>query len=374
MSHIFVSPHPDDAALSCGGLIANLRELGQNVIILSVYSGHGDLDRLTSYQRQALGFGGKAIWPASQAFDSGSIAADNVVPGETAEALAPWQAEPARLKQTQREADDSAKEFWQRASWYRRADISATSLPGGRSRDTSNGQGVIDPGAVAVAAAAGEAMAQRRQEDERYALFAEAAVVFLDLPDAVFRGYEGDEQLLGTVRENDAAPIDLLRKEIARLEPQRVYFRSASAHTLITSSAVAWAPHYSVMRKPGRCLALIGATRSPSTRTSRTPTGSSLIRRWACPRTTPLGFQPAFGLRQRSPTSPMCSSRRCRGLRNTNHRCHTSSAPMRRWPTPCARKVRRLRCRAAAPVRLSATGAPYVASANGFALARTPTQ
>ncbi|NQW55368.1 MAG: PIG-L family deacetylase, partial [Chloroflexi bacterium] len=177
MSHIFVSPHPDDAALSCGGLIANLRELGQNVIILSVYSGHGSLDRLTTYQRQALGFGGKAIWPASQAFDSGSIAADHNVPGETADALAPWQAEPARLKQTQREADDSAKEFWQRASWYRRADISATSLPGGRTRDTSNGQGVIDAGAVAVAAAAGEAMAQRRQEDERYALFAEAAVV-----------------------------------------------------------------------------------------------------------------------------------------------------------------------------------------------------
>jgi len=162
VSHIFVSPHPDDAALSCGGLIANLRELGQNVIILSVYSGHGDLDRLTSYQRQALGFGGKAIWPATQAFDSGSIAADNAVPGETADALAPWQAEPARLKETQREADESAKEFWQRASWYRRADISATSLPGGRTRDTSNGQGVLDPGAVAVAVAAGEAMAQRR--------------------------------------------------------------------------------------------------------------------------------------------------------------------------------------------------------------------
>ena len=44
MAHIFVSPHPDDAALSCGGLIANLRELGQNVVILSVYSGHGSLD------------------------------------------------------------------------------------------------------------------------------------------------------------------------------------------------------------------------------------------------------------------------------------------------------------------------------------------
>jgi LmbE family N-acetylglucosaminyl deacetylase len=42
MSHIFISPHPDDAALSCGGLIAHLRELGQNVIIISVFSGHGD--------------------------------------------------------------------------------------------------------------------------------------------------------------------------------------------------------------------------------------------------------------------------------------------------------------------------------------------
>ena len=91
-------------------------------------------------------------------------------------------------------------------------------------RITTLGRGGSDTSAVAVAAAAGEAMAQRRQEDERYALFAEAAVVFLDLPDAVFRGYEGDEQLLGSVRDNDAAPIDLLRKEIARLEPQRVYF------------------------------------------------------------------------------------------------------------------------------------------------------
>jgi hypothetical protein len=76
MSHIFISPHPDDAALSCGGLIAHLRELGQNVIIISVFSGHGDLNRMTPYQRQALGFGGKAIWPSTQAFDSGSIATD----------------------------------------------------------------------------------------------------------------------------------------------------------------------------------------------------------------------------------------------------------------------------------------------------------
>ncbi|MEI7604913.1 MAG: PIG-L family deacetylase [Chloroflexota bacterium] len=224
MSHIFISPHPDDAALSCGGLIANLRELGQNVIILTVYSGTGALDALTPYQRQALGFGGKAIWPATEAFDRGSIAADHDVPGETDAGLAAWQAEPSRLAATQRDADASAKEFWQRASWYRRADISATTLPRGRSADASDGQGANEPGAVAIAAAAGDAMAQRRMEDERYALFAEASVVFLDLADAVFRGYEGDEQLFGAVRAGDDAPVDLLRREIARLEPQRVYF------------------------------------------------------------------------------------------------------------------------------------------------------
>jgi len=66
-------------------------------------------------------------------------------------------------------------------------------------------------------------MAQRRLEDETYAAFAEASIVFLDLPDAVFRGYEGDDELLGMPREDDNAPFELLRQEIARLEPQRVY-------------------------------------------------------------------------------------------------------------------------------------------------------
>jgi LmbE family N-acetylglucosaminyl deacetylase len=50
------------------------------------------------------------------------------------------------------------------------------------------------------------------------------SVVFLDLPDAVFRGYEGDDELLGPVRPDDDAPVAILRREIARLEPQQVYF------------------------------------------------------------------------------------------------------------------------------------------------------
>ena len=41
MTHVFVAPHPDDVALSCGGLIASLRELGQTVTILTVFSGDG---------------------------------------------------------------------------------------------------------------------------------------------------------------------------------------------------------------------------------------------------------------------------------------------------------------------------------------------
>ena len=73
------------------------------------------------------------------------------------------------------------------------------------------------------AAAAGDLMARRRMEDERYAYFAEASIIFLDLPDAVFRGYEGDEQLLSAPRADDTAPFELLRTEIARLEPQKVY-------------------------------------------------------------------------------------------------------------------------------------------------------
>ena len=43
MTHVFVAPHPDDVALSCGGLIASLRELGQNVTIVTVFSGNGDV-------------------------------------------------------------------------------------------------------------------------------------------------------------------------------------------------------------------------------------------------------------------------------------------------------------------------------------------
>ena len=94
MTHVFVAPHPDDVALSCGGLIASLRELGQNVTILTVFSGNGSDDGLTDYQREALGFGSKALWPATEAFNRSAIEAD----WPTAALVPSWAADdgPAR--------------------------------------------------------------------------------------------------------------------------------------------------------------------------------------------------------------------------------------------------------------------------------------
>ena len=220
MTHVFVAPHPDDVALSCGGLIAGLRELGQNVTIITVYSGEGGL---TGYQRDALGFGTKALWPATEAFNRADIAADHPFDPAYAGMLPAWAATDDRLDATQSDADAAAKRFWQRSSWYRRASVRNQALAGQALIDALPTQGAVLTDEIVDAAADGDAAARRRLEDERFAYFAEASVVFLDLPDATARGYVGDAQLLGLPRVDDDAPIDILRTEIARLEPQRVY-------------------------------------------------------------------------------------------------------------------------------------------------------
>jgi len=220
MTHVFVAPHPDDVALSCGGLIASLRELGQNVTILTVFSGDGSVDRLSPYQREALGFGTKALWPSTEAFNRSAIAAD----WPTAALVPAWAATDEGLEATQSESDAAAKRFWQRSSWYRRASIRNVPLADQPVIDELPTQGAVVTDEVVDAATAGDLVAQRRVEDERYAYFAEASVVFLDLPDAVFRGYDGDDELLGNPHDDDEPPLHLLREEIDRLEPQRVYF------------------------------------------------------------------------------------------------------------------------------------------------------
>ena len=216
MTHVFVSPHPDDAALSCGGLIASLRELGQNVTIISVFSGGPrNGDTLDDYQRAALGFGTKAVWPNSEAFRRDNIGADVPVPA----GAAPWAADPERVAVTQEFANTRARQFWQRAAWSRNANVTNVETAERPLADSVGGQGSEE----AIDFGAADAMTIRRTEDERYAFFMEASVIQLDLPDAVFRGYVGDEQLLGTVRDDDPAPYELVRREILRLEPQLVY-------------------------------------------------------------------------------------------------------------------------------------------------------
>lgn len=215
MTHVFVAPHPDDAALSCGGLIHALRELGQNVAIVTVFSGGPDA-AMTDYQRTALGFGSKAHWPNSEAFRRANIPADFPEPA----AASGWAADPERVEATQAVASASARSFWQRASWFRNANVYNVESDDRPIADPVPQHGSLEE----VDFGAADVTAIRKVEDERYAFHAEASVVWMDLPDAVFRGYEGDGQLLGAPRPDDEPPFEALRREVLRLEPQLVYF------------------------------------------------------------------------------------------------------------------------------------------------------
>ena len=219
MTHVFVAPHPDDVALSCGGLVASLRELGQSVTILTVYSGGPGNADLADYQREALGFGTKTLHPATQAFDRSNIAAEYPVPAATG-AGAPWEADRARLDATQERANTQARQFWQRAAWSRSANVTNDAHDDRPLRDDLPTQGSLERYDLAEA----DAITMRKAEDERWAYFIEAALVDLDLPDAVHRGYDDEDALLGPPHADDEAPVDILRREILRLEPQHVYF------------------------------------------------------------------------------------------------------------------------------------------------------
>jgi LmbE family N-acetylglucosaminyl deacetylase len=217
MTHVFVAPHPDDAALSCGGLIASLRELGQSVTIVTVYSGGAAAAAAPAeYRREAVGFGTKTLWPDSQAFNRTNIAAE--YPVATA-AGAPWRADPGRVDATQDRANTQARQFWQRAAWTRSANVTNDANDGRPLRDDLPTQGTL----ARYDFEAADPSAFRRAEDERYAWFIEAALVDLDLPDAIHRGYDGEDALLGPPAEDDEPPTDVLRREILRLEPQHVY-------------------------------------------------------------------------------------------------------------------------------------------------------
>ena len=128
-------------------------------------------------------------------------------------------------------------------------------------------------------------MAARRLEDERFAYFAEASIVFLDLPDAVFRGYEGDDQLLAMPRPDDRAPIDLLRARdraprAAEGLPAARRGRSRGPPARAARSACALLELGRRWVMPGPDYA---GSRRPTTRTSRTPGGTTSGGSRTCP-------------------------------------------------------------------------------------------
>lgn len=134
VAHLFVAPHPDDVALSCGGLVARLRERSESVGVATIYSGAGSGAELTPYQREALGFGER-------------------------------------------------------------------------------------PGPIAPA----EVMAERAAEDAAYAAAVGARLFRADEPDAVFRGYEGEDQLMGPPRPDDLPPYRCLEAALDSLRPAVAY-------------------------------------------------------------------------------------------------------------------------------------------------------
>ena len=76
---------------------------------------------LSDYQRAALGFGTKAVWPLTRGVPTRQHR--RRLPGDAARRHPPWAADPERLDATQERANTQARQFWQRAAWTRSANI-----------------------------------------------------------------------------------------------------------------------------------------------------------------------------------------------------------------------------------------------------------
>lgn len=69
--HLILSPHPDDAVLSCGGTLARLRRLGHQVTVVTVFAGEPAKTELAPFARRHVElWGGVANpWRLRQAED-----------------------------------------------------------------------------------------------------------------------------------------------------------------------------------------------------------------------------------------------------------------------------------------------------------------
>ena len=241
MTHVFVAPHPDDVALSCGGLVASLRELGQNVAIVTVYSGSGNptVSGLTDYQRAALGFGSKANWPLTEAFRPTNIAPDFPVEADRDRRRPPaldGRPRPDRCHPAASEHAGSPVLAACRVDAQRQhhqLETDARPLA-----DGVGGQGSLVP----IDFAAADAMQIRKAEEERYAFFAELSVIFLDLPDAVYRGYvRATTSCWARCATTTTRRTSCCARRSCASSRRWSTSRSASAATSTTSCAARWA-------------------------------------------------------------------------------------------------------------------------------------
>ena len=129
------------------------------------------------------------------------------------------------LDATQADADAAAKRFWQRSSWYRRASIRNESLAGQPVIDDLPTQGAVltderhrrrrgrrPDGPPAHRGRAVRATSPRRRSSSSTSRTRSSAAT------------RATTELLGSPRDDDPTPFEaLLRREIDRLEPQKLY-------------------------------------------------------------------------------------------------------------------------------------------------------
>ena len=336
MTHVFVAPHPDDVALSCGGLIASLRELGQNVTILTVFSGNGASDRLTPYQREALGLRLE-----------GAVAIDRGVQPRRHPARLPDLAGVAGRR-------GGARGDAGRGRRRRQALLAALVVvsPGEHPRRVARGPAghrrPADPGRRPDRG--GHRCRRGRRPDGPTAARGRALRLLRRGVDRVPRpARRGLPRLRGrraAARHARGRTTRRRSTSCARRSPgssrRRSTCRSASAGTSTTSCAATSASRCSTRAGAGSCPGRSTPARSSSTRTSRTRGGA--------PSTASRTSAPASSTRSPSARQYLPDVRRHRRPDRAQDHGHRhlpepDRAPLRqharRWPMRCARTARR---------------------------------